>query len=235
MSKKIQKELNFLKLYSAILTIGLIVITFFMVNQSGKERFKEITVERINIVESNDDLKLVISNSKRQHQGVINGKLLPKRERQAGFIFFNSVGDECGGLLYDGNEKEAGLVLSVDKFRDDQVMQLRYVENTEKNAREYGLKFWDYPKEDGYDERDNAFNELQKLQDGKEKNMAYSKMKEAGLLPENRMFVGKMMNKDLGLFISDDKGNPRIRIYIDKDNNSKIELLDKEGKIANKQ
>ncbi len=83
-------------------------------------------------MESNGDLKLVISNSEKQHNGIINGKPLPERERQAGLIFFNSAGDECGGLVYDGNDAEAGLVLSVDKYRDDQVMQLQYIENTAK-------------------------------------------------------------------------------------------------------
>lgn len=81
----------------------------------------------------------------------------------------------CGGLVYDGNDTEAGLVLSIDKYRDDQVMQLQYIENTENNARTYGMQFWDYPKEDGYEERNEAFEAFQKLKDGKEKSAAYQK------------------------------------------------------------
>lgn len=230
MNNKIQKEITFLKIYSGLLTIALLIIIFYVMNQSKEKNFKEINVERINIVENDGDLKLVISNKNRQHQGVINGKLLPERERQAGLIFFNSVGDECGGLIYDGNDKEAGLVLSVDKFRDDQVMQLRYVENTENDDRTYGLQFWDYPKEDSYNDRIEAFNKVQQKQDITERKKAYIKMKEDGLLPEDRMFVGKKMNNDVGLFINDNKGIPRIKIYIDKDNNPKIELLNEEGK-----
>lgn len=230
-----QKDITFLKVYSGLLTIGFLVIVFYVMNQAKEKSFKEINVERINIVESNGDLKLVISNSKRQHQGIIYGKPLPKRERQAGLIFFNSVGDECGGLVYDGNDKEAGLVLSVDKYRDDQVMQLRYVENTEKDARTYGLQFWEYPIEDSYDKRNKTFNELQKIEDDKEKRTAYLKMKKDGLLPEDRMFVGKKMNKDVGIFINDNKGRPRIKIYIDQDNNPKIELLNEEGKTIRKE
>lgn len=233
MNDKIKKEVRFLKVYSGFLTVALIGIIIYMTSQSTEKRFKEISVERINIVESNGDLKLVISNSKRQHQGIVNGKPLPKRDRQAGLIFFNSVGDECGGLVYDGNDTEAGLVLSVDKYRDDQVMQLQYIENTEKNARTYGMQFWDYPKEDGYEERSKAFEDFQQLKDGKDKSAAYQKMKEGGLLPEDRMFVGKRMNEDVGLFINDSKGNPRIKIYIDRANNPKIELIDEEGTIQN--
>lgn len=59
------------------------------------------------------------------------------------------------------------------------------------------------------------------------------KMKEGGLLPEDRMFVGKRMNEDVGLFINDSKGNPRINIYIDSANIPKIELIDEGGVIQN--
>ncbi len=231
MNDKTKNEIKFLKVYSGFLTLALLSTIFYVISLTKESSFEEINVERINIVEANGDLKLVISNSKRQHQGIINGKPLPKRERQAGLIFFNSVGDECGGLVYDGNDTEAGLVLSVDKYRDDQVMQIRYIENTEKDARTYGMQFWDYPKEDGYKERYKAFEELQKIEDNKKKMAAYQKMKKDGLLAEDRMFVGKKMNEDVGLFINDNKGRPRIKIFIDNDNNPKIELLDEEGKV----
>lgn len=216
MNEKLQKEVTFLKVYSVALTLALAGVIFFMIRPGELKSFKEINVERINVLESNGDLKLVISNSKRQHQGVINGKPLPKRERPAGVIFFNSKGDECGGLVYDGNEKNAGLVLSIDKFQDDQVMQLQYIENTEKNKRKYGLQLWNYSKEDGYNERIQAFEELDKIQDKEEIDSFYSKMKEDGLLPEDIMFVGKKSNNEIGVFINDHTGKPRIKLFIDK-------------------
>lgn len=191
MDERLKREIGHLKIYSGFLTVALLGTLFYVVRQSNDKRFEEITVERINVVESNGVLKLVISNSERQHHGIINGKPLPKRERQAGLIFFNSAGDECGGLIYDGNDKEAGLVLSVDKYRDDQIMQLQYIESTENDMRKYGMQFWDYPKEDGYDERNEAFEAYQQLSDKDEQQAAYLKMKQDGLLPEDRMFVGK--------------------------------------------
>lgn len=93
------------------------------------------------------------------------------------------------------------------------------------------MQFWDYPKEDAYEERIKAFENYQKITDDKEKTEAYLKMKQEGLLPEDRMFVGKNMNEDLGLFINDKKGKPRIKIYIDSKNNPKIELLNEQGNI----
>ena len=229
---KTQKTLTFLQIYAGLLTVALAVVMYYVFFPSPTKHLKTLTVERINVVEKNGDLKLVISNSKRQHPGAVNGKKFPKRKRPAGLIFFNSQGDECGGLIYDGNDNNAGMVLSVDKYRDDQVMQLRYVENTKKHLRTYGLQFWDFPKEDSFEPRNKAMEALKKLKDPKARSEAFAKIKASRLLPENRMFVGKKMNKDVGLFINDSDGHPRIKIYIDKDNQPRIELLDEKGKTV---
>ncbi len=51
----------------------------------------------------------------------------------------------------------------------------------------------------------------------------------------NTTIVGKKMNQDVGLFINDNKGRPRIKIYIDNDNNPRIELLNEEGNVLIKE
>src|SRR5579859_3338940 len=140
------KAFRFFKRYSIFLTIA-VSVSLIVSFRNGRQHFEEIDVERINVVEKNGALKMVISNKERQHPGAMNGKDFPKREREAGMIFFNSQGDECGGLIYDGNSKEAGMVYSIDKYKDDQVMQLQYMENTENKSRKYGLQLWDYGKE----------------------------------------------------------------------------------------
>lgn len=231
MENKTKKEISFLKVYSAVLTVALVAVIFYVVNLSKERDFKEINVERINVVEDNGDLKLVISNSERQHAGIINKKPLPKRKRPAGLIFFNGIGDECGGLLYDSNEQGAGLILSVDKYRDDQVMQIKYEEAVGQSLKKYGLQLWDYPKDDAYDERMSAIEELNKLKTKEERNVFIKQMKKDSLLRNDRMFVGMNLKQEMGLFIKDKNGKPRIRIYIDRDNNPKIEVLNEEGKV----
>lgn len=92
---KILRELRALKVYSFILTIALIaVIVMSFTGASQKQAFTEIDVERINVVERDGTLKMVISNQKRQHPGMMDGKMFPEREREAGMIFFNTEGDE---------------------------------------------------------------------------------------------------------------------------------------------
>ena len=140
------KQVKILKLYAIVLTIiviaGIILIIRMIHTNS---RFDEITVGRINIVEQDGKLRMVISNQKDQHPGSYDGKDLPKRDRPAGMIFFNDDGDECGGLVYDGSKKEASMTYSIDQYKNDQIMQLQYAQDKENNGvnRSYGLKLWD--------------------------------------------------------------------------------------------
>ncbi len=217
--------------------MGSLSIVFCYVFVAFKEKEKdyyidEITVKRLNIVdESGDTVRMVISNETRQHSGILNGREMPQRERPAGIIFFNSVGDECGGLLYNGNDEQAGLVLSVDQYRDDQIMQLQYQENTVDDKRKYGLQIWDYKKEDGFDERYERYLELNAIEDRELREQRIAEMKSDSLWMEDRMFVGKNFQNQVGLFINDQSGNARIRVYIDENDEPKFELLDREGKM----
>src|SRR5688500_19275183 len=95
MNDKSLHELRALKVYSFILTIALIaVILMSFTGGMQKQVFTEIDVERINVIEKDGTLKMVISNQKRQHPGMMDGKMLPERQREAGMIFFNTEGDE---------------------------------------------------------------------------------------------------------------------------------------------
>ena len=229
MTKREDQSLRFFKFYSIFLTIAitaLICLSF----RNSRQKFDEIDVERINVLEKDGSLKMVISNSARQHPGAMDGKDFPKRDRQAGIIFFNSQGDECGGLVYDGNNKEAGMAYSIDKYKDDQIMQLQYMENTEDKSRKYGLQLWDYGKENAIYERAARSKALDSLKSDSLVSIGLKKMHAEGLLPSERLFVGKAFNDEVGLFIKDNQGSPRIKVFVDKKNQPKIVFLDSLGK-----
>lgn len=233
MDTKLLKQVRFLRYYTLTITVvfaGLLVMAFN--RDSTHEKFKEIDVERINIVEKSGKLKLVISNAERQHPGIIDGKVLPKRERPAGMIFFNETGDECGGLVYDGTKKSAGMVFSVDQYSNDQIMQLQYSEeeNGAQKSRSYGLKLWDRP--DGYTAGRlmSDVDSVKRLKDDARMQQFINSLNEQGLLGKERLFVGKTLKEDVGLFIRDDKGRPRIKIFVDKDGKGNIQFLDTLGK-----
>lgn len=228
---KIEKKVNLLIGYSALITLvfGVMMISSFRTVKNQK--FVEIDVERINVVEKDGTIKLVISNKTRQHPGRIDGKMSAPREREAGLIFFNDEGDECGGLVYNGNKKDAGMAYSVDQYKNDQVMQLQYSQENdkEKPTRSYGLKLWDRRDDFTLGQVMKTVDSLKKQGKDAYEN-GINKMVGEGKLGTERMFVGRSFKEEVGIFIWDKSGRPRIKLYVDKDNKARMEMLDENGK-----
>ena len=227
-----KKETLLLKIYAMTLTaiVMYFIISGFTSDQS-MQRFEEINVERINIVEPNGDLKMVISNSKRQHPGMFDGVVLFERPRPAGIIFFNEEKDEVGGLIYQGNKEEgSSWVLSVDQYKNDQVMQMRYTDSKGKSS--YGLHFWDRDRDLTMPKLARLMDSLQALGLSREQILArINEMSPEKPISAPRLFIGKGFEKEAGLFIKDEYGIDRLRFYVDLNNQPKIEVLDDKGKV----
>lgn len=234
--EKLIKEVRILKFYAAILTCLLIFFVLMSFRKdTGNQHFEEIDVERINIVEKDGTLKLVISNSERQHPGMAEGKTIPKRQRSPGMIFFNGDGDECGGLVYEANKKEAGMVFSVDQYRNDQIMQLQYEQNNtgKDKQRSYGLRLWDRPDEWTITRLNKVVDSLQALKDKAVLKQELSHMRKDGKMGAERLFVGKNTKGEVGLFICDEKGTNRIKIFVDKEGQNHFYTYDSTGRLEN--
>lgn len=132
-----------LLMYSAVLTT--LVAVFVLTGATSRVRsFDEIQVHRINVVESDGTLRMVISNRGRLPGVIVRGKESPPNDRpQAGMIFYNDEGSENGGLIFGGHRNEKGEVvdsggsLSFDKYGDNQIVQLAGVDD--KTDRFAGL------------------------------------------------------------------------------------------------
>ncbi|WP_176954263.1 hypothetical protein [Niabella drilacis] len=46
------------------------------------------------------------------------------------------------------------------------------------------------------------------------------------------MFIGQTYEKEMGLFIKDQDGKPRIKIFIDKNKQPRIQLLNADGTVV---
>jgi hypothetical protein len=229
----IAKHLRQLKLYVVFLTVivlACLIAIVFLVRGNGNKQFDQLTARRINIVEPDGQLALVISDKANQHPGRFNGKDLPAREREAGMIFFNTDGDECGGIVYDGTKKEAGLALSVDQYKNDQIMQLQYQQDSGSGlARSYGVKLWDRSDRFTFPDEIAYFDSLQNLHDTAALRRGEDTLVKQGLLGVERLFLGRTKDGNTGLFLRDDKGIPRLRICVGKDNKPLIQVLDDHG------
>jgi len=131
--KAINKELIVLRSFAAVAAGGIILLSSLAFRSSGPQQFDEITVHRINIVEPDGTVKMVITNADKFPNGEnkLNGRTLTKsRKKRSGMLYFNEDGIECGGFIYDGQKKtdghSAGMSLTYDQYDGDQVYAIAY-------------------------------------------------------------------------------------------------------------
>jgi hypothetical protein len=236
------RELAFLRTFAAVTAIGVIILGLSAFKKSGNQKFGEIDVERINIVEKDGTVKMVITNVEHFPNGTdkINKRPTnPDRKKRSGMLFFNEDGIEAGGFIYDGKKNEnghsAGLSLTYDQYDGDQVMQLltQDMRKGDKRFVSSMLAFNDRPSKESQLKTTEIMNELEELRkkDPKAMEQKYKEYETQGLLGGvPRVMLGKSRNQNNGLFLFDDKGMPRAMFYVDKENNAKLDFFDDKGK-----
>lgn len=237
------RELVFLRTFALATTIGVLTIGSMSFKKRDNQKFTEIDVERINIVERDGTVKMVITNVDKFPNGKdqINGRPTNEnRKKRSGMLFYNEDGIECGGFIYDGQKKEnghsSGLSLTYDQYDGDQVMQL-LTQDYQKGDKRFvssSLAFNDRPAKESQSKTAEIMKELEEL--GKtdpkarqEKLKAYEQQGLIGGVP--RIMLGKTGSQNNGLFLFDDKGMPKAMFYVDKNNKAKLDFFGDNGKV----
>lgn len=237
------KELIFLRTFAASAAISTSILLFSSFKSNSNQKFETIDVQRINVVEADGTVKLIITNAGLFPNGEekINGRPTNvTRKKRAGMLFYNEDGIECGGLIYDGEKKEndhsAGLSLTFDQYDGDQVMQLLTTDSQRGDERfvSSSLVFNDRPRKESQEKTAEIMMELAELRKSdpetfKQKYAAYQAQELIGGAP--RIMLGKSRSQNNGLFLFDEQGIPRAMFYLDKDNNPKLEAYDAEGNV----
>lgn len=138
-----------LVIYSAVLSTAFAASMLMGAKAPKSQTFDKIQVHRIDVVEADGTLRMVISDRDRLPHVIVKGKELPPSEPrpQAGMLFYNDEGSENGGLIFGGRRNEKGEVidsggsLSFDKYGAGQIVQLAGVDD--KNDRFAGLAVGD--------------------------------------------------------------------------------------------
>jgi len=230
-----QKRVRVLEAFALLSLLVLGVLAFAAFTQT-KQKFDEITVERLNVVEKNGQLVAVIANTDRMPDPIVGGKTF-KTERPPGMIFYNGIGDECGGLVFGaatGENARAGDKygayggFSLDQYKQSQAIGLIY--NDHSGSREVGLKVWDRPEtsQSEFIERGDV---IRKMPEGPEKEAARKSLRESGFSP-TRIFVGKNKEREAKVTLYDAKGNARINMIVDAAGVPRLDFLDEGGKVT---
>ena len=196
---------KFLPIYSWLLTLVFVLtVVFGIFTKNSSDKFDQITVHRINVVEPNGTLRLVISNHDELPGIIVKGEEKPFERPQAGMLFYNDEGSENGGLIFGGHKNKKGDIvnsggsLSFDKYGANQIVQLAGVDDSED--RFAGLLIMDSPT--GNDNR-------------------------------RRVWVGREDDGTATVALMDEKGRKRILMQVKKDGSSSLLFLNAKGEVVN--
>jgi hypothetical protein len=231
----VRRQLRWLRLYAAINTLVLAVLGGAAFRQASPQKFDEITVQRLNVVDANGTLRMVIANKDRMHPGQMDGKLIDRPRPVAGLLFFNEEGDEVGGLTFTGREvngvRQANAGLMFDQFKQDQTIGFSYSEGN--GRRSAGFQVWDRP-ESRLSELIDKLNAANKIEDRTEREKAIAAIRAAAPPAPRRLFIGKNADRAATVSLSDGNGKPRLTMTVDAAGNPRIEFLDEAGKVVAK-
>jgi hypothetical protein len=166
--------------------------------------FAEITVRRINVVEPDGTLRMVISDHALLPGVIVHGKEESPERPQAGMLFYNDEGTENGGLIFAGHLNSKGEVvdsggsLSFDKYGSNQIVQLAGVDDNED--RFAGLVVTD-------------------------STVAPEN--------HRRVWVGRGADGTATLALMDGQGRKRILMEVPADGTPRLSFLDANGKVLN--
>lgn len=239
MDNHVRRELKLLKVYAVIVTVllGTLSLAAFRLG-TQKVKFTEIDVERINIVEPDGKLRMVISNRPRSTGPIYKGKPFGyEGGARPGIIFFNDEETENGGLTFTGSRGSDGEFqssggIAFDQYNQDQVLYLQY--DDDNGTRRMGMTVADRADIDIFDivqQRDS----IRAMPDGPAKEAAMNAL----LAPRNgvplfaqRVYVGRDRSRAAVLNLSDPQGKTRLRLMVDSLGTPSLEFMDDSGRVT---
>lgn len=238
---KIENEIKVLRgSVLACLTLSAVILTTGM-KTDNSARFETLSVERLNIIEADGTVKMLLTNTTRfPVTEEVNGKVLNEdRKKRSGMLFFNEEGTEAGGFIYDGRKNEhghsAGMSLTFDKYDGDQVMQLLTVDEKRGDRRviRSGLAFNDRAEFETQDRTREIMRELAQISDRSTRQAKVAEYEQQGLIGgAPRILLGKTASQNNGLFLFAKDGSPRAMFYVDEHDEVQLQFINSKGNIT---
>jgi hypothetical protein len=230
----IKTELRLLRLNAVVTSVAIVALVSTGFTRQSNTRFQTIDVERINVLEKNGRVRLVISNKSRSpapmERGVEYGYQPGNR---AGLTFYNEEGTEQGGITYTGERDSAGNYMAVgglsfDQYEQDQTVALQYFD--QNGRRRAGLAINDYPVGLSGLQLYRRYQRIQAVKDSAAK--ADSMKIFETLTGSQRLYAGRARNGSSLVSLSDPSGRVRLRLSVDTLGVPKIEFLSAGGDVT---
>lgn len=173
--------------------------------KKGGQRFDEITVQRINLVDPGGKVRLVISNANRFPNPVVKGKEYERSIKPAGIVFYKADGDECGGIALNSTPKGEHVVFAFDYANSEAIGMSRSESKDGKNY-DAGLVILDRVPLDADIEKVGSVG--------------------------TRRFEVSNEDKNCKVILADPKGKERIVLGVDAAGEARLQIFDKDGKVV---
>jgi hypothetical protein len=219
---------RFLVIYSAVVTFAFAATVFggvaFLIR---KPHFKEIEVERINVVEPDGTMRMIISDKARFPGLPLRGKDYPHPagRSETGMLFLNDEGTENGGLTFGGKNENGKLSsygsLTFDQYESDQMIQI--IHEQDGNRHDAKIVLFDRPDTPVME----PITRIKTMPDGPEKEALMRDLRGT-----KRLTIGKEDDHSVALRLKDGKGRDRIVLRVPDEGAPSIETLDEEGKAV---
>jgi len=229
---------RFFAAYSGVLTLTFAVFILIGARKPAPNAsFDQITAHRINIVEPDGTMRMVISDKAEFPGAYYMGKEYPRADRDVtGMLFNDEEGTENGGLIFGGKKDEEGVThswghLSFDEYQRDQTLVLE--SNSDGGARStyYAINDDDTP----YPitpELSAEWQRVKAMPPGPERtatSKAWHAKYPGGIV--NRGFFGRDHDKSVSLVLKDRQGHARLEARVAPDGTPVLEFLDASGKV----
>ncbi len=234
----LRSELIRLRIAIAVLALGLLG-SLFWIWQANPSQPRVLSVERLDIVEPDGELAMVLSSSAHAPLPVIDGHSIASAEERdsPALIFYDGKGDEVGGILMSNEEFEggyrAGRHLSFDQFGQDQTLVLHHYEQDgiastglRIDSRPFDLSLPEALAEMGLEPtstREEFMEVIDQLDQHEQARLFGS---------GTRAFFGSDFSENAVISLGDGQGRTRLRMAVTEDGDASLEFLDEDGQVS---
>lgn len=232
-----------LVVYSGALTLACIVLLLSGFTPTGgrNARFETLTVQRINFVEPDGTLRMVLSNNQKIPGVIVAGHEYPdyggrKPSNAAGILFYDAQGTESGGLTFGGTKLTDGGKLrwghlSFDAYDQDQMFALDAQSDSRNQA--VTMKIWDTPSwsiKEYLDLLDGIADLPPEEQQARLDAFAatHPDARLRTLLSEENYPDAPEASRNV-FSVNDQAGNERTRLGVDAEDAPRLQFLDADG------
>lgn len=220
--ENLKAQVKFLKgtVGAVIAVIILFFIFSFQSTPDNNKKFKELTVEKLNIASPEGTKRMILTH--KIGAAPFNGKKLERNvpPTMAGMIYLNPNGDEIGGVGWAGNESRTFALNALD-YTGTPMEAIGFNRIQNEDTQSAQLVVMDNPRRDIEIDKDKLVEEINSQNYGE----ALKKLQKQMV---NRVTLG-VENHNASLLMSDKSGNPRIKLMVDDNGKAKISVLDEEG------